>query len=87
MAKKTKTYFLDKKENIQKILFVFYAICIGLFGADFVIHRHTYSSWEEIPGFYAIFGFVSCVILVLLATQMRKLVMRDEDYYEKGGKS
>ena len=79
---KNKTYFLDKKENIQKILYVFYAICALLFAADFIIHRHIYHSWEKLPGFYAIFGFVACVILVILATQMRKVLMRDEDYYE-----
>jgi hypothetical protein len=33
-------------------------------------------------GFYAIYGFVACVILVLVAKEMRKLVMRDEDYYD-----
>ena len=79
---KNKTYFLDKKENIQKILYVFYAICALLFAADFIIHRHIYHSWEKLPGFDAIFGFVACVILVILATQMRKVLMRDEDYYE-----
>jgi H+/Cl- antiporter ClcA len=82
MSKK-KTYFLDKKENIKKILYVFYALCAVLFAADFVLHRHVYHSWEKLPGFYAIFGFVACVILVLLATQMRKVLMRGEDYYEK----
>ena len=81
--KKKKTHFFDKKENIKKILYVFYALCALLFAADFVIHRHIYHSWEELPGFYAIFGFVACVVLVLLATQMRKLLMRGEDYYEK----
>lgn len=78
-----KTYFLDKKENVKKILYVFYAICGLLFLADLVIHRHIYHSWENLTGFYAIFGFVACVILVLLATQMRKFLMRDEDYYDK----
>ena len=81
--KKNKAYFLDKKENIQKILYVFYALCGLLFAADFIIHRHTYHNWEELPGFYAIFGFVACVLLVLVATQMRKGLMRGEDYYEK----
>lgn len=80
MAKK-KTYFFDKPENIKRVLHVFYAICALLFAADFVIHRHIYHSWEKLPGFYAIFGFVACVVLVLVATQMRKLLMRDEDYY------
>ena len=80
--KKSKTYFFDKKENIQKILNVFYAVCALLFAADFVTHRHIYHSWEKIPGFYALFGFIACVILVLIATQMRKVLMRSEDYYE-----
>lgn len=30
---------------------------------------------------YAVYGFVSCVILVLLGLVLRRLVMRDEDYY------
>ena len=79
--KKDKTYFLDKKENIKKIIYLFYALCALLFAADFVVHRHTYHSWEEIPGFYALFGFIACVLLVLTAKQLRKLVMRDEEYY------
>lgn len=30
---------------------------------------------------YAIYGFVACVILVLLGRVLRRLVMRDENYY------
>ena len=79
---KNKKYWLDNKDNINKILYGFYAICGLLFAADFIIHRHIYHSWEKLPGFYAVFGFVACVILVLIATQMRKVLMRDENYYE-----
>lgn len=32
---------------------------------------------------YAVWGFVSCVILVLLGLVLRRLVMRDEGYYER----
>ena len=39
--------------------------------------------FEGLWGFYAIYGFVACVILVLLAKEMRKLLMRDEDYYDR----
>lgn len=81
-----KTYWLDKAENVKKIIYAFYAICAVLVAADFFVHRHTYHEWEEFPAFYAIFGFVACVILVLLSTQMRKLVMRSEDYYEDANK-
>lgn len=80
---KQKSYFLDKKENVQRVLYGFYALCIALFLADFIIHRHVYHSWENIPAFYAIFGFIACVILVFGATQMRKILMRGEDYYDQ----
>lgn len=80
--KKEKTYFFDKKKNVKRMLYVFYALCAGLLAADFIIHRHVYHNWESLPGFYAIFGFVACVALVLTATQMRKILMRGEDYYE-----
>jgi hypothetical protein len=33
---------------------------------------------------YAIYGFVACVILVLLGIVLRRLVMRDENYYREG---
>jgi len=39
--------------------------------------------WEAWPGFYAVFGFVACVILVLVAKYvLRPLVKRDEKYYD-----
>lgn len=49
---------------------------------DLFIHRHIYHSWESFTGFYAFYGFLACVVLVLLARELRKLVMRDEDYYD-----
>mgnify|MGYP000228416765 CR=1 FL=1 len=75
--------FFDKQENIQKMLKVFYAICALLVIADFVVHRHIYHDWEKIPAFYAIYGFVGCVVLVLVAKEMRKVIMRGEDYYDE----
>lgn len=81
MKKDDKTYLFDKKANITKVLYAFYAFCAFLFAADFVVHRHTYHDWEKIPAFYALFGFGAYVIIVLSATVLRKLVMRQEDYY------
>ncbi|MEM9380541.1 MAG: hypothetical protein AAGB93_11380 [Planctomycetota bacterium] len=57
-------------------------VCVLLFLADFVVKRKIHVGPEKIPGFYAIYGFVGCAILVLLAKEMRKVVMRSEDYYD-----
>ena len=34
-------------------------------------------------GFYGFYGLVACVTLVLLATQLRKILMRKESYYDR----
>ena len=78
-----KEYFFDKPENVKRILKVFYIICGLLVLADFIVHRHVSFGWEKIPAFYAIYGFIACVVLVVLAKQMRKVVMRKEDYYDE----
>jgi len=75
--------WFDKPENVKKMLKVFYVICALLVLVDFVVHRHIYHDWENIPAFYAIYGFIGCVVLVLIAKEMRKFLMRGEDYYDE----
>ena len=81
--KDQKTYLFDKPENVKRLLNGFYVFCIILIIADFIIHRHTTMAWENIPAFYAIYGFVACVLLVVIAKMMRKVVMRKEGYYDE----
>ena len=78
-----KKHFFDDANNIKRVLYGFYACCVILFALDFVIHRHVYHSWENLWGFYPIYGFVACVILVLIAKWMRTFLMRSEDYYDE----
>lgn len=75
--------FFDRPQTIKWILRIFYSICIILVLADFIIHRHIETTVEKIPAFYALYGFVACVILVLIANQMRRWLMRGEDYYDE----
>jgi hypothetical protein len=73
--------FFYQPKTIKWILRVFYGLCVILVALDFIIHRHIATPIEKIPTFYGLFGFISCVILVLIANQIRKWVMRDEHYY------
>jgi hypothetical protein len=76
-----KRYLFDNPRNVRLVVRGLTAVCILLFALDFVVHRHLSHPLEELFGFYAVYGFVACVLLVLLAAEMRKLVMRDEDFY------
>ena len=53
-----------------------------LFVADFFVKRETHARAGEIPGFYAVYGFVGCVVFVLVAKEMRKVVGRDEWFHD-----
>jgi len=78
-----KKYFFDKPANVKWLMRGFYIICVLLVVADFILHRHIGFAWEEIPAFYAIYGFVACVVLVIIAKEMRKVLMRKENYYDE----
>lgn len=74
--------FFDKPENVQRLIKGLYICCAILFILDFIIHRHTYHPLEWIWGFYPVYGFIGCVVLVIVAKWMRLVIMRDEDYYD-----
>ena len=79
-----KQHLFDDPKNIKRVLYFLYGCCVLLFALDFVIHRHVLHSWENLWGFYPVYGFVGCVILVLVAKWMRTFLMRSEDYYDEG---
>lgn len=81
--KNEKKYLFDDPKNIKRLLNIFYICCALLVILDFIIHRHIMHSWENVWAFYPIYGFVGCVVLVVIASWMRTFLMRDEDYYDK----
>lgn len=80
--KKDLTLF-DNPKNVKRFLFIFYGCLLVLLLIDPFIHKHAEFEWEAAPGFYAAYGFVSCVLLIFIAKILRLWVKRDEDYYEQ----
>lgn len=81
-AQQQRQYLFDKPENVRRLFATYYPWLAALLLAELVVHRHAIFPWEEWPGFYAAFGFVACVALVLAAKYiLRPLVKRKEDYY------
>ena len=78
-----KKYFFDEPKNVKRILHLLYGCCALLFALDFVIHRHVEHRLENLWGFYPAYGFVGCVVLVLIAKWMRTFLMRSENYYDE----
>lgn len=83
-----KTYWLDDPANVRKILRVFFALCALIFLLDLteyvgLFEKKIHFGIQRVPGFYGLYGFVGCVILVLVAKGLRVFLMRPEDYYDR----
>lgn len=76
------TYLFDNPRNVRRLIYAVYVVCGFSFLLDLVVHRHVDHPWESFFGFYAVFGLVGFVVLVLVATQLRKVLMRSERYYD-----
>lgn len=87
MADKTDShetaYWLDNPHNVDRLVRGFYAVCGLLLAADVFVPKHGPFAIEHVYGFYGIFGFLACVALVLIAKQLRRVLMRPEDYYDR----
>jgi len=45
------------------------------------LHHHFF--FQYLPEFFALFGLVGCMLLILIAKGMGFFIVTDEDYYEK----
>ena len=78
---KEKRYWLDDKNNVNKVWYSLIIICVITVICDFFYHKHVEFAVEDIiPGMYGWYGFLGCVFLVLAAKGLRKLLMRSETY-------
>ena len=72
----------DNPKNVKRVLYALYTCVVLLLAVDLFYHKHGIFTWESSFGFYSVYGFVACVILVIVAKYvLRPLVMRKEDYY------
>jgi len=83
MPQDEKLRWLDKRENVTRIYRGVWIVCGLLAVADLVYHKHTIIDIEAFPAFYGLYGFIVCIGLVLGAKELRKILKRDEDYYDR----
>ena len=69
------------ERNGNRIFWALAALCAVVLLADLAYHKHGHFGWEEWFGFHAFFGFIAFVFIVFAGKLLRKIVMRDEDYY------
>lgn len=81
--RREKAYWLDDRRNVEKLVRGLYLLCAALLLVDVFVPKHGPFAIEHWFGFYGIYGFVACVGLVLAAKELRKILMRPENYYDR----
>ena len=76
-------YWLDDPHNVNRLVYGFYLVCGLLLAIDAFVPKNGPYRIEHIFGFYGVFGFLACVALVLIAKQLRRVLMRPENYYDQ----
>ncbi|HID98225.1 MAG TPA: hypothetical protein EYP57_08580 [Thermodesulfobacteriaceae bacterium] len=61
-----------------------WSILLSLMAVDLFIPRHhPHFLGDEIPGFWAIFGFTACALIIILSKWLgHKFLFRPDDYYD-----
>jgi uncharacterized PurR-regulated membrane protein YhhQ (DUF165 family) len=72
----------DKPQIAKRVMVIFFISLAILLIVDLFIHKHPEFPWAGIPEFYALFGFVSCILLIFIAKILRMIIKRDERYYD-----
>lgn len=75
-------FIIDKRKNVSTFVVVF---IIGIFLWSLSVdtsHAHTWAE-KHIPGFWSLFGIISCIILIFVARWFSRAgISRGEDYYD-----
>ncbi|MBI5238498.1 MAG: hypothetical protein HY887_08770 [Deltaproteobacteria bacterium] len=75
---------LADERNRKTLKAVCYIVLIAVFASDFFIHRlHAAFVWDHIPGFSAAYGFISCILIIIVSKFVgHEWLMKKEDYYD-----
>ena len=71
-----------RRKGVKKIAYI---VLILVIITDFFIPRHEiHFIGDQIPGFWSLFGFVACVMIILISKWIGHLgIMQDENYYNE----
>lgn len=75
--------WIDRPRNVTRIYSALWILGALLVAADAMVHRHAETAFDGWLGAYGVYGFVGCVLLVMAARLLRRVVMRSEDYYDR----
>lgn len=76
-------HWLVRPATIRKLWWIFGAILAATVAAQLFVHVHAYFGVDGWPGFNAVYGFLTCVAMVVFAKLLGFVLKRPVDYYDE----
>jgi hypothetical protein len=78
-------YLRQRSKTVVRLCYIVLALLIVADALPFLVDKeHAHTKAEQWPGFWSLFGFVACVLIVLLSKWYGKAgIMQREDYYDE----
>ena len=73
-------------KTVVRVCFVGLALLVLLDAIPGLVDKEEAHTWMErhLPGFWALFGFIGCALLIILSKAFGHLgIMQREDYYDE----
>lgn len=75
-------FLRDRLTLVIRLSYVGLALVVA-WDVLFVSKEHAHTAIEHIPGFWAVFGFIACVVIIIVSKWFGHLgIMTREDYYD-----
>jgi len=76
-------YLRDRLKLVIRLCYGVLALLV-LYDALILDKSYAHTAAEKLPGFWSIFGFVSCVLIIIVSKWYGHLgIMAREDYYDR----
>ncbi len=75
-------FLRDRLTLVIRLSYVGLALMVAL-DVLLVSKEHAHTAVEHIPGFWAVFGFIACVVIIIVSKWFgHRGIMTREDYYD-----
>lgn len=75
-------HWLTRPQTIRKLWRFFIAVLAAVVLAELLVPHKTRFALEGIFGFYALFGFLACAVLIVFAKAVGVFLKRPDTYYD-----
>lgn len=76
-------HWLMRPRNIRRLWVGFIVVLAATVAAGFAVDLHPHFEIERWPAFFAVYGFLACVAMVVGSKLLGILLKREDTYYDR----